>query len=82
MARLAEEGSGRCVLAVRAVPYMGRRIASLVKGLQLQHRDSTWKLTNRLGAGGFAEVWEVVTVSRQKVPLSLLLYSETLATFA
>ncbi|KAK9843205.1 hypothetical protein WJX74_008685 [Apatococcus lobatus] len=45
---------------------MGRRLASLVKGLQIQHNGSSWKLTNRLGAGGFAEVWEVVTESRKK----------------
>lgn len=46
---------------------MGRRLASLTKGLQVEHNGSSWKLTNRLGAGGFAEVWEVVTESRKKV---------------
>ena len=56
------------------MPYaeMGRRLASLVKGLNIQHNGSSWKLTNRLGAGGFAEVWEVVTDSRKKVPLCTL----------
>ena len=53
---------------------MGRRLASLVKGLQIQHRENTWKLVNRLGAGGFAEVWEVTTESRKKV-LSLSSWS-------